>query len=58
MPSRTTWVPYDLRRPAAWIAGGDTVALIPHVLDGRRDGEDQISRSSTAGCRAEVATLS
>src|SRR5664279_4250938 len=41
MPSRTTWAPYDFRRPTAWIAARDATAVMPHRPDGRREVLDR-----------------
>ena len=59
MPSRTTCLPYDLRSPVARIATPDSMVVMPRLPAGERgDDPDQMSRSSTAGCLAEEATLS
>ena len=54
MPSRTTCVPYDLRRPVARIADGTVAAVMPHLPCPPRRAADQMSRSSIGGCAPAV----
>ena len=46
------------RSPVAWMATGDSIAVMPGLPAGQRGDDAQMSRSSTAGRWAGPATMS